>query len=289
MRQGLSPLAKIIWLAIALAGAVSLPRAVEDGSHSLRRRYLRWIREVGQSKIRGRRLVDRLQVRPGLSMWWMTGMAEKCNLDRSPHVNQAILLLAFAEWMRGRKEKEIRLVTDDLSLVNCLGAWGQDHGISCVREKAPIPGFRKEDSGGSGLQYFRQLRALFFLARKVWARKALRGVGLPEWRSARGSLTFVTYLFNHARGGRGEGFLESPYWGELPRVLQKKGIKSNWLHLYVEDSRLPTAKDAARLLGSFKKHGSGIQTHASLDSFISLTVLWRTLRDWWCLQRTSRG
>jgi len=222
-------------------------------------------------------------------MWWMTGIAEKCNIDRSPHVNQAILLLAFADWMRGRKEKGIRLVTDDLFLANCLVAWGQDRGISCVREKVPLPGLRKGGSGVSGFQLFRPLRALSFLARRVWARKALRGVGLPEWRSSQGSLTFVTYLFNHAGAGRREGFLQSPYWGELPRVLQKKRIKSNWLHLYLEDSHLPSAKDAARVLGSFKKHGSGIQTHATLDSFISMAVLWRTMRDWWCLQRTSRG
>jgi len=44
-------------------------------------------------------------------MWWMTGITEKCNLDRSPHVNQAILLLAFADWMKGRPEKFIRLCT----------------------------------------------------------------------------------------------------------------------------------------------------------------------------------
>jgi len=222
-------------------------------------------------------------------MWWMTGIAEKCNLDRSPHVNQAILLLAFADWMRGRKEKEVRLVTDDLSLVHCLGGWGQAHGITCVREKARLPGLRKESLGVSGFQYFRPLRALFFLARRVWGRKALRGVGLPEWRSSRGSLTFVTYLFNHARSGKQEGFLESPYWGELPKVLQKKGIHTNWLHLYVEDARLPKAKDAAQLLGLFNKHGSGIQIHATLDSFISGAVLWKTLRDWWRLQRASRG
>jgi len=219
----------------------------------------------------------------------MTGIAEKGNLDRSPHVNQAILLLAFADWMRGRKEKEVRLVTDDLSLMHCLGAWGQAHGITCVREKARLPGLRKESPGVSGFQYFRPLRALFFLARRVWGRKALRGVGLPEWRSSRGSLTFVTYLFNHARSGKQEGFLESPYWGELPRVLQKKGIHTNWLHLYVEDSRLPKAQDAAQLLGLFNKHGSGIQIHATLDSFISGAVLWKTLRDWWRLQRASRG
>ncbi|NDA62384.1 MAG: hypothetical protein EBX50_10100, partial [Chitinophagia bacterium] len=222
-------------------------------------------------------------------MWWMTGITEKSNIDRSPHINQAILLLAFGDWMKGRKEKEIRIFTENMDLARCLTMWAQARGISCVQEKVAFSESCRNGLRDFGARLFRPLRALFFLSRRVWARRTLRGVGLSAWRSTKGSLTFITYLFNHARGGRREGFLQSPYWGELPRVLQKKRIPTNWLHLYVEDTRLPKAKDAARLIGSFNKHGSGTQTHVTLDSFISMAVLWRTMRDWWCLQRTSRG
>jgi len=268
---------------------ISVLDLAEKKSLHFRRRYLGWVWKIGYSKIGQISSIDRLKLRPDFSMWWMTGLAEKCNIDRSPQINQAILLLAFADWMKGRNENKIWLFTHDPALAKCLDMWTKANGIELCLKKNVVLKASQNGLRRFCLKLFLQLRALRFLSKKILTRKALRGVGLAAWKSTKGSLTFVNYLFNQDIQRCRNGFLESPFWGKLPKILQKKGIKTNWLHLYVEDSRLPTATDATRLLGSFNKHGAGTQTHVTLDSFISGAVLWQTLRDWWRLQRASRG
>lgn len=219
----------------------------------------------------------------------MTGITEKCNLDRSPHVNQAILLLAFADWMKGRPEKIIRLCTEDSALAQILGTWADSRGLACVREKGPARPAAPAGLRNATFRTFRPLRALVFLAKRIWQRRSLRGLGLREWRSSRATQTFVTYLFHQPKGKMPKDFLKSPYWGELPKFLKKEGIPSNWLHLYVESPHLPQAGDAAGLLGSFRRYGPATQNHATLDTFMSGSVVLRTLGDWLRLQRMTLG
>ena len=55
----------------------SLYRYVEAHGERLREKYLSWIHELGQSRIRKKRLIDHLVIQDGLSYWWMTLFVEK--------------------------------------------------------------------------------------------------------------------------------------------------------------------------------------------------------------------
>jgi hypothetical protein len=52
-------------------GLYSLPQEVHRDREELRASYLAWLHDVGQRPRRGRTLRDRMQIRPGLSYWWM--------------------------------------------------------------------------------------------------------------------------------------------------------------------------------------------------------------------------
>src|SRR5687767_8657336 len=83
----------ILWRAYAPAGDarfVSMPRRVEDHAPALRARYLGWIHDFGQARIRGTRVVEHLALRPGFSYWWMTTLSHTPNYYESPHITDAI-------------------------------------------------------------------------------------------------------------------------------------------------------------------------------------------------------
>lgn len=264
----------------AAANVVSIPRRVEENSEVLRGRYLAWVYDLGELRIQGRRLVDHLQLRPGFSCWWMTLLVEKCNYSKSPEIDDAIRLLAFSDWAAGRAPGRLTLVSANQPLADCLRLWCGKSGIPFEWQPLPKP--------AAPLSWVRRahaalplpVQALAWVPRYLRGRWALRGVGLDEWRRTDGRISFISYLFNLVPAAAKAGQYESRYWAHLPDVLQREGRKTNWLHLYVQDALLPDADSAAKTLRDFNKHGRGAQNHVTLDAFLTVRVLLKSLRDW---------
>jgi len=122
----------VLWRGFAsgrAADVISIPQLIEDNSFALRARYLAWVYELGASHISGRRLIDHLQIRPGLSYWWMTLLVEKCNYSKSPLIADAIRLLAFNDWAAGRSITSVTLASSNQPLAECLRGWCERSGV----------------------------------------------------------------------------------------------------------------------------------------------------------------
>ncbi|MBI5330950.1 MAG: hypothetical protein HZB71_10095 [Betaproteobacteria bacterium] len=261
---------------------------VERHATTLRSRYLAWIYDLGETRIEGKRLIDHLQLRAGFSYWWMTPFVEKCNFEKSPWIDDAIKLMAYTGWAMTHPRETVRLVSAKRALAQCLQAWCATAGIGCewhtVAESAPKDRLlrRLYRDLPAGLQ------AVAWLMRHIAGRWPLRGVGVKEWRASPARISFVSYLFNLTPAARAEQRFESRYWGPLPGALHDEGAPTNWLHIYVQDSLVPSAREAAQVLRGFNQSARGGQTHAALDSFLCAHVVFKTLRDWWRIARSSR-
>lgn len=259
---------------------VSIPHLIEENAETLRARYLAWVYELGELIIQGRRLIDHLQLRPGFSYWWMTLFVEKCNYSKSPHIVDAIRLLAFTEWATGRALGRVTLASANQPLAECVRLW-------CKKSGVPFE-WRRLQNPLATLSWARRLyanspitvQALTFLFRYLVERWPLRGVGLDEWRQTEGRITFVSYLFNLVPEAAKAGQYESRYWGHLPDELNNEKCKTNWLHLYVKDALLPNAHKAVETIRDFNNAGQGVQNHVTLDAFLSLSVVLKSLSDW---------
>jgi len=272
----------VLWRAFAGsadAGVVSIPALIEANAESLRARYLTWVYEFGETPIRGKRLLDHLEIRPGFSYWWMTLFAEKCNYSKSPQIDDVIRLLAFEQWVDERRPSQITLITANAALAECMGSLCSNSGISFLWQ----PGPAAKDALSWAKRLYRTLPSLLqsfaWLLAYALRRWPLRGVGLAEWRQATGEITFFSYLFNLVPEAAKCGRFESRYWGHLPDELRKDGIKTNWLHLYVESDALPSAAKAAEAIGQFNAAGQGEQIHVTLDCFLSLKLVFNTARE----------
>ena len=133
------------------------------------------------------------------------------------------------------------------------------------------------------------IQALIWLAHYLIRRWPLRMVGIDEWKQTKASVVFVSYLFNLSSVHLKEGKFESNHWTKLPKQLQVNNCKTNWIHIYIEDKLLPTAKRAAKSIKKFNKNHKNFQVHVTLDTFLSLKIVSKTLVDWVMLIRKSAG
>ena len=62
-------------------------------------------------------------------------------------------------------------------------------------------------------------------------------------------------------------------------MLLNEGIKSNWIHIFIEDKYIENASKAAKAIKNFNLKTSCQQTHISLVSFLSWRVVFQTLKD----------
>jgi surface carbohydrate biosynthesis protein (TIGR04326 family) len=282
----------VLWRSYDTGGrddVISMPQRVEENAVSLKARYLAWIYELGVTKIKGKRIVDQLELRPGLSYWWMTLFAEKCNFSKSPRIDDAIRLMAFEEWALNRPIGGVVVATANQQLAECIRLWCAGLGAPFEWQRVVTPPVSSSWVRRVYQALPHNLQGLIWSLRYLLDRQPLRGVGLKEWQQADGRTTFFSYSDNWVPDAAKQGHYESLYWAHLPDVLQQAACKTNWLHLYVKDALSPTSKQAADTLRAFNTTGRGLQHHVTLDTFLNYRVVCRTVRDWCRLLRVGIG
>jgi len=264
----------------AYPDAISMPKVIEQNADELKKQYLKFVYDIGIKKLNGETVIDHMQIREGFNYWWMTLIVEKCNYSKSTWINDAIRLLAFEKIIKKESIHKITLATSNELLIKSFR-------LLCLKNQIEIE-LQNLPNVESSKSKFRRFYALLPLSLQaissfcfnIVRRWSLRGVGLKEWKSTTGDITFFSYFFNIVQESAEKGQYKSGYWGHLPDSLIQENISTNWLHIYVKDSVFPSAKKAAELIRKFNKSRECKQTHATLGTFLGWKVIWNTLLDW---------
>jgi surface carbohydrate biosynthesis protein (TIGR04326 family) len=289
--DGPSPFAKntIMWQSYSdnqAASISSIPKLVEENSLEFRALYLAWIYELGEKKCDGKRIVEYLQLRPNLSFWWLTLLTEKCNFAKSPQIEDIIKLFALEKWLKGRKFDHIRVVSSNQHLAAIIKKWCLENGVKFE--------FIRSNTKSLHFKSWRRvvfdmlplsLQAILWLLRKIWVSWPLRGAGVDLWRASSADITFISYLFNLDPQVALEGRFKSRYWAHLSEQLDYKKISTRWLHLWVKNGDVSTAREARILIDQFNASDSSSQVHVTLESFIGYKVIFYAVRDWIKIRR----
>jgi len=273
----------LLWQSYGLTDypeAVSIPKLVDDNAELFKKRYLEWVYELGNRKIKGKCVSEHLNLRSGLNYWWLTLITEKSNYGKSPQIDNIIRMFALKEWIVGRQFQKIILSSSNAALASSINLLCTSQGIYFEWQKTNIS--LKETHIKRRLYSLMPhlIQAPIWFINYLLKRWSLRGIGLYEWRNTEAKILFVSYLFNLKIDSVSQGKFECNYWTKLPNYLTMKECKTNWLHIYINDSVLPSAKEAAKILRSFNGNSKNLQTHVSLDTFISLRIILRVLKDW---------
>lgn len=262
---------------------ISISKLIEQNAEILRAQYLALVYDLGQTCLNGQSLIENLKIRPDLSYWWMTLIAEKCNFAKSPHITDIIRIFAFVDWANGRSLECVTLASDNVELSECLSAWCENSGIDFHWLRLPVQTTMLSHARHVFISLPLVMQAWLWLLKYLWERWPLRGVGFLHWQKSSGRISFVSYFDNCFHDAAQQGIYSNRYWAHLPDVLGEQAVPSNWLHLYVKDDTFPTPMQAALALNNFNRSSKGLQSHVFLDSFLSSNVILKTFRDWFCL------
>ena len=257
--------------------ACSMPEWVDQHADELRRQYLAWVYQAGATLINGKSLVDCLELRAGLSYWWMTQIAQKDVYATSPHIYDAIKLFAFEKFAHAYGGRSVRLHSSNRELSRVLRLW-------CRRERRGYEYFAPPQRAA-----VRSPRALY-LALPAPVRASLsflkfiairlpslfRGRATPQVSSCD---VAIFDIFTHLDAKQaGAGIFESGYWTKLSTFLTEANISVAWGHWFYKYPAVPDLRKAASLAASLTKPKTR-QYHQLIDYRVSINCVARVVKD----------
>lgn len=259
---------------------ISIPSLVEKKSSLFRSQFTTLIYDLGQTYIGKKKTKDYFRISTGFSLWWMSLLNEKANFAKSLYLADVIKLYAFFDWFESKTIDKIHLVSPNKNLSKSLANL-------CTTRDIPFAFTRLQSKPKSKHVFLRifsrfpfELQAVVWLVKYLSSRWGLRGAGVSKWKQTLSNVTFVSYLFNLDKASTENGDYNSQYWSNLPNELNDINHKLNFIHIFIPNSVLPNARTAKCALNKFNNQSQDKQSHVALDSFLSLVVVYKTVKDW---------
>ena len=276
--SGLGPGPFLYWRSWDQGDGFSIPRYVEDYSDRLRKKYLAFVYELGESLFSGKRVIDHLDAGDGFSYWWMSLISEK-NPFKSSRLYGCIRLFALEEILIEHQYTSITLISSDAVTRESIAKLCSNLQIDYFEIDSPR--IKGEYSLRSYFDMLPKLiQGLIAFGRHLLLRWQLRDLPKPKWFSGDDAIFLCSYFFNLDKNACDSGDFQARQWGELPNTLERMDLKSNWIHQLVFNSGAPPRKIGLKWMSQFNKHPSQLSKHAYLDTFLSGPILIEAFRDW---------
>ena len=205
----------------------SVPNYIEKHAERLRAKYLKFIHDLGESIINGKRVVEHLEVDDYFSIWWMNLLAEKSPF-KSQSIYDCLRLLALEEILKEKALPEVKLFSANNNLGLALQKLCKNLQIKFLWETLS----QKENIRWSVKKIFHalphELQAIIFLVRHVTLRWPLQKLDIPQWHTG-SSVFFCSYFFHLDSEYCNQGQFYSRQWESLPKLICDSGGFSNWL------------------------------------------------------------
>jgi surface carbohydrate biosynthesis protein (TIGR04326 family) len=264
----------------------SLLRHVETHGERLRRKYLAWIHELGESRIDGKRLIDHLAFEDGLSYWWMTSLVEKSTW-KSAAIIDAIRLLALEEIVVQQRPSKLRLVSANQCLHEVLTDLSQKLNLDYEWERLPNQTPRQLSLREVYHALPRPVQALISFVRHVRNCWPLRRAEKSGWFGGDQSVFFCSYFINIDPKAAEHAHFYSYFWGGMHGLLNRIGCQSNWLHVFLPSGTVPTPRAAMSWVQRFNQRRQEQGFHAFIDGYLSWRIVLRVLKRWFKLTLIS--
>ncbi len=272
----------LLWSAFDESGGISsVPKAVDGNFESLRQQYLSWLESVGNTVIRGRRLVEYLCIRKEFSMWWMSLLVEKSQW-KSSSLYDVFRLMAFDGLMREfdlNHQDRIEISIADRDVRKALILWCENSGIRYdVRSNTKRQNITLNYLYGL-LPY--TLQGVIYFIYYICSRWAVTDSSSRYSGPERGpQFSFFSYFFNCDLAELEEGRFKSRYWTSLYDLLVSNKVRHNWLHLFVKSKEIRRPQEASLLVNKLDSVSAECESHLLLDRRIILSDFISIVRDY---------
>jgi surface carbohydrate biosynthesis protein (TIGR04326 family) len=260
-----------------ISSIFSIPRYLEDHAERLRAKYLAFIHDLGESRIKGKRIADHLDVGDGFSFWWMTKLAEKSPF-KSPRIYDCLRLMALEEILLERRPQKLTLRSLDHDLASAMRILCRSLKIVFYWQLTSSKGTR-----WSLRQFYRKLphpiQGLIVLLLHIVLRWPLR-VAKQQWFPSKLSIFICSYFIHLDGAAMKQGRFYSRQWEQLPSLMRDNGFQINWLQHFLTSSVVPKIKTGIDSLTLFNLDSNNQGLHAFLDSYLTLGLVIRALKKW---------
>lgn len=173
---------------------LSIPGYVEKHSERFKIKYLRFIHELGEKKLKGKPIIDHLDTGDGFSIWWMTLLAEKSPF-KSQSIYDCLRLLALEEILKEKALPEVKLFSDNNNLGLALQKLCENLQINYSWEIL----CHKQNKRLSIQKIFyalpQAIQAIIQFIRHVTVRWPLQKPDKPEWHTGESVFFFALISF----------------------------------------------------------------------------------------------
>ncbi|MBI3773316.1 MAG: hypothetical protein HY272_11535 [Gammaproteobacteria bacterium] len=264
----------------------SLLRYVESHGDRLRRKYLEWIHDLGESVVGDKRIVDHLVFEDGFSYWWMTLFVEQ-NPWKSPSIIDAIRFFALEEIIIQRRPDKVRLVSANRILHEVLSGLCQNMDIGYEWEQLPDRPLQRLSFRVVYHALPQFMQASISLIHHLFARWPFRQVNKSDWFAGERSLFICAFFFHIDHKVVEEGRFRSRYWEDLHGLMERLNLSGNWLQLYYPHNAVPTPKVAMSFVQRFNQQKQKEGIHVFLDAYLSWRIIGSVIRRWFKLMFIS--
>jgi surface carbohydrate biosynthesis protein (TIGR04326 family) len=268
----------LLWSGHSLKkGIFSIPRYLEENSDRLRSKYLSFVYDLGLTHIGNKTIIKHLDIGNGFSYWWMNQISEKSPF-KSPGIYQCLRLLALEEVLIKKKPHEIKLISSNKSLFEAIQRLCHNMSIECkwqkCRTKVKLTTIQqiyyKLPYTIQGITSFRHI---FF-------KLPLKKIKKPTWFFGDKSIFFCSYFFNLDAKLCSEGIFYSKQWEELPKIIHKNRMQSNWIHHFIKSPAIPDINIGLKWANKFNIDSINQGSHSFVETYLTWRVFLNTIRSW---------
>ena len=264
---------------ISMSKSFSIPELLDSSEEKFKDKYISFIKDLGETSIKGSSVIEKLKIKSGYSLWWSTLISEQCNSDSKSRVDDCIKLLVLEDWLSKQNYKKIVLIGADKILCDSLDLLceGMNIDFSCASTTTRRNKFFDRSLVPSLLYPFLAFTSFFL---RTISRLPLRASGLSSWSNNDYDIILTSYSANLSPEHIGVGNFHSKYWGDLVDLLRNEKLKVGFLHLFTPDKIMPSAKLFSKYLKTVNGRLDISEGHVSLDSFMNLETLIKILLEW---------
>ena len=265
-------------------GVTSLPAYLEEHDERLRKKYLSFVHELGETVINGKSLIEHMQVSRDFSLWWMSYIAEKSPL-KSPRLYDCLRLFALEELLSKKKPSCVQIISADKAVVKSISNLCRSLEINFSQEKG-IRQIEKLSVSRIYRSFPYVLQGLISL-RHLFIRWPLRRLKKPKWFSGNKGIFICSYFYHMDTNLGDKGEFYSRQWEELPKFLNDNGLKINWIHHFLISPGMPVVNKGLSWLKSFNRDSDIQGNHAFIESYLSFGIVLKVLKHWFRLNLVS--
>lgn len=265
---------KIYWDQLnSSESALSINNYIDQYNVDLRNQYLDLIYEMANLVVEGRSLIDRITLKNGLSFWWISLINEKCNISKSPEVNESIKLLALNHFLSNNQIASITYLGSNRNITKFLENFTNLKKIDLISKNSYYINIR-----------FNLIKALFSFFRLFLISYIFNArVKLKKYQDIY-SYCFFGYLFPSDFIKFNSPKYCGAQWGNLPTLTD--GKRTLWIHMPINMNCLLDV-NVLRTLKKIRNSSLNIN-HITIFNETSFKILFKTIFQFFFLIYVSR-